>query len=253
MQLSERSISRLFKQYLAAAPTIAIKTKGAVHLLIDGTYLPNKLCLILYYDHDIRYVQLYRNTTKEKLREISQDLSVLKKLQVNVYSVTCDGHKSILNAVRKVYPDAIIQRCLVHIKRQCRTYLSGRPKLEASQQLLYISQKITGIKTAEECSYWLLSLHNWYQCYRNILLEESFNEQTGYWYTHKGLHQAYTLIHSALPNMFHYINDPEIPYTTNRLESYFKHLKEKLLLHSGLRIKAKQDFIKWYLHFKNNP
>ena len=34
---------------------------------------------------------------------------------------------------------------------------------------------------------------------------------------------------------------------------FFKHLKEKLLLHSGLRLEAKRNFIKWYLHFKNNP
>ena len=53
--------------------------------------------------------------------------------------------------------------------------------------------------------------------------------------------------------MFHFLNDPEIPYTTNRLENYFGHLKEKLTLHRGLRLMAKREFIKWYLHFKNNP
>ena len=54
--------------------------------------------------------------------------------------------------------------------------------------------------------------------------------------------------------MFWYLDDPEIPNTTNRLESYFKHLKEKLTLHSGLRIESKRNFIKWYLYhldFKN--
>ncbi len=95
MQMSNRSISRLFKEYLLQAPSITIKSKGNVHLLIDGTYLPNGLCLILYYDHDIRYVQLYRTSNQEKLREIKQDLQTLKALSVNVYSITCDGHKSI--------------------------------------------------------------------------------------------------------------------------------------------------------------
>ena len=42
--------------------------------MIDGTYLPNGVCLILYYDHDIRYVQLYRTSSQEKFREIYQDL-----------------------------------------------------------------------------------------------------------------------------------------------------------------------------------
>ncbi len=97
-------------------------------------------------------------------------------------------------------------------------------------------------------------MHHWYQTHRDILIEESINPQTGkYWFTHKGLHQAYTLIYQAIPHLFTYLNDQHIPATTNRLESYFKHLKEKLLLHSGLRLEAKRGFIKWYLHFKNNP
>ena len=89
--------------------------------------------------------------------------------------------------------------------------------------------------------------------YKQVLLEESYNPlKNEYWYTHKDLYQAYTHLHNALPHLFTYINDSEIPNTTNRLESFFKHLKEKLLLHSGLRQEAKRGFIKWYLHFKNN-
>jgi hypothetical protein len=79
------------KFFLSKAPEIAIRSKGKVHLLIDGSYLPNGLCLILYYDHDIRYVQLYRTGSQEKFREIYQDLQLLKKLGVSIYSVTCDG------------------------------------------------------------------------------------------------------------------------------------------------------------------
>ena len=252
MHKSNRSISRLFKKFLDQAPQIAVKSKTQVHLLIDGTYLPNGLCLILYYDHDIRYVQLYRTSSGEKFREIYQDLKALKLLGVEVYSVTCDGHKSILKAVAKVYPNAVIQRCLVHIKRQCRAYLSSKPKLQVSKELLFIVNQITAIKTPQQCSLWLLQLHNWYQTHKDILLEESSNLKNDYWYTHKGLHQAYTLIRNALPHLFTYLNDTQIPPTTNSLEGFFKHLKEKLLLHSGLRLEAKRNFIKWYLHFKNS-
>lgn len=254
MQMSNRSISRLFKEYLLQAPSISIKSKGKVHLLIDGTYLPNGLCLILYYDHDIRYVQLYRTSNQEKLREIKQDLQTLETLSVNVYSITCDGHKSILKAIAKVYPEAVVQRCVVHVKRQCGLYLSKNPKLQASKELLKIVNLLTGIKTQEQCSYWLLSLHNWYQQHREALLEETANERSGeYWKTHDRLHRAYTHLYQSIPHLFCYLNDPEIPATSNRLESFFKHLKEKLLLHSGLRLEAKRNFIKWYLHFKNNP
>ncbi len=65
MQMSSRSMSRLFKTYLSLAPSILVKSKTNVHLIIDGTYPANGLCLILYYDQEIRYVQLYRTSSQE--------------------------------------------------------------------------------------------------------------------------------------------------------------------------------------------
>jgi hypothetical protein len=78
MNLSTRSIGRLFKFFLSKAPEIAIRSKGKVHLLIDGSYLPNGLCLILYYDHDIRYVQLYRTGSQESSEKFIRP-SIIKK------------------------------------------------------------------------------------------------------------------------------------------------------------------------------
>lgn len=73
-----------------------------------------------------------------------------------------------------------------------------------------------------------------------------------FWYTHKSVHAATSLIINAIPNMFSYLDNSDIPYTTNKIENYFAHLKGKITLHRGLRYKAKKNFIKWYLYFKNN-
>lgn len=54
--MSQSTLQNLFKYYLSQAPTLSIKSKTKVHLLIDGTYFSNGLCLILYYAYDIRYV-----------------------------------------------------------------------------------------------------------------------------------------------------------------------------------------------------
>jgi hypothetical protein len=252
--ISQSSLQNLFRTYLKQAPTTAIRSKKEVHLLIDASYFSNKLCLILYYDHDIRYVQLYRETNQEKYKEIKEDLENLKKLEVEVCSVTCDGHRAILKAVRKVFPEVYLQRCLVHIKRQVKNYLSQKPKLKEAKELLQISNRVTYIKTHEQRSEWLYAFYHWYQLNEVFINEQSRNIETGrFWYTHKNLHAACSLLISALPDMFHYLDNPEIPYSTNRLESYFAHLKEKLTLHRGLRFEAKKNFIKWYLYFKNNP
>ncbi len=250
--MSQSKIQRLFKQYLKKAPLVPIRSKNHVHLLIDGIYFINGLCLILYYDYDIQYVQLYRETNKEKLKEIKEDLQNLKHLGADVYSVNCDGHSAILKAVAKVYPNAVIQRCLVHIKRQVQNYLSTKPKLELAKELLIISQKITCIRSIEEANYWLVELHDWHEKNKDFVNEKTINEiSRRWWYKHKNLHLATTHLINAIPNLFCYLNDPEIPYTSNQVEGYFSHLKEKLTLHRGLRFESKRNFIRWYIYFKN--
>jgi hypothetical protein len=251
---SQSKIQRIFHHYLKTVPVVEIRSKSKVHLLIDGSYFSNGLCLVLYFDHDLKYVQLYRETDQERFTEIKEDLLNLKKLGVDVYSVTCDGHKAILKSVQKVFPNAIIQRCLVHIKRQVRNYLSSRPKLEQSASLLKLSNQITSIKTIEDSGKWLVSFYNWHLQNSDFINQQTQSDNTGrYWYTHKNLHAAFSLIENAIPNMFNYLDDNEIPYTTNRIENYFTHLKDKLSVHRGLRFEAKKNFIKWYLYMKNNP
>ena len=251
---SQSKIQRIFNQYLNSAPVVEIRSKTRVHLLIDGSYFPNGLCLILYYDHNLRYVQLYRETNQEKYTEIKEDLQNLKKLGVDVYSVTCDGHKAILKSIKKVFPNAIIQRCLVHIKRQVRNYLSSKPKLEQSASLLKLSNQITSIKSIEDSNIWLGAFFNWYKINHEFINQKTQSQNTGrFWYTHKNLHAAFSLLENAIPNMFNYLDDKQIPNTTNRIENYFTHLKDKLRIHRGLRFEAKKNFIKWYLYMKNNP
>ena len=250
--MSQSSLQRLFKFYLKSPPVNTVQSKGHVHLLIDGTYFENGLCLILYYDYDIQYVELFRETNQEKFKEIKEDLLNLKKLGTQVYSVTCDGHKSIMKAVIKIFPNAIIQRCVVHIKRQIKNYLGANPQLAQAKELLYYSRQVTHINTLEHAHHWLVEVDQWYTDNEAFINQKSVNETTGRsWYTHKHLHQAATHLINAIPYLFSYLNDDQIPKSTNQIEGYFAHLKEKLTLHRGLRFEAKKNFIKWYLHFKN--
>ncbi len=250
--MSQSSIQRLFNKFLSQPPKNAVRSKAKVHLLIDGTYFSNGLCLILYYDCDLQYVQLYRHTNKEKYREIKEDLENLKLMGVELYSVTCDGHKSILKSVQKVYPNAVVQRCVVHVKRQAGSWLGKFPKLKASQELLQISKRITKLDTINEVNDWLINFYRWHEQNKAFINEQSLSRDTGrMWFTHKHLRAACSHIINAIPHLFAYINDCEIPKTTNELEGYFTHLKEKLTLHKGLRFDKRKNFLKWYIYFKN--
>jgi hypothetical protein len=97
-----------------------------------------------------------------------------------------------------------------------------------------------------------MELYNWHELYKNFINEKSYSlDSKRYWYKHKMVRRAFVLIKNALPNMFQYLFNNRVPKSTNGLESFFGHLKSHLLLHRGLTKEHRQNFIKWYLYFKN--
>lgn len=220
--------------------------------MIDGTYFSNDLCLILYQDNDIKYTQLYRFSTGEYYNEIREDLKNLSALGIQIESITCDGHKAILKAIKKVCPDLIIQRCVVHVHRMANLWLRQKPKTQASIELKYIIKLLPLIQTHNERIYFTQKLLAWYKYYEIFINAKASSPRTGrWWYKHKNLKRATTLISNALPNLFPYLDDPQIPKSTNGLESFFGHLKDTLSIHRGLSYGNRKAFILWYLHFKN--
>ena len=246
------TLKRLFKSYLNSSPQFQIRSRTKAHLMIDGTYFSNDLCLILYQDNDIKYTQLYRFTTGEYYLEIYEDLQNLSVLGIQMESVTCDGHKAILKAIKKVYPNLIIQRCVVHVHRMANVWLRQKPKTQASKELKDIIKLLPLIQTHNDRIYFTNELLAWYKYYESFINEKTAKQRTGrWWYKHKNLKRATTLISNALPNLFHYVDNDQIPKSTNGLESFFGHLKDNLSIHRGLSYEHRRQFIRWYLHFKN--
>ncbi|QTD39292.1 transposase [Polaribacter batillariae] len=249
---SVRTLKRYFDNYLSKPPRLSVYPSEKVNLLIDATYFSNGICLVLYRDATIKFTQLYRLTNGEHYLEIKEDLENLLALGVQIESITSDGHKSILKAVKKVIPNVILQRCLVHIQRDCRIWLTKHPKSFAGQDLKKITSEMHLITSHFQLSFWLLKLHNWYEKYKGYINEKSYNLETGrYWYTHKMVRRSFMSIKRALPNMFHYLDNPRIPKSTNSIESFFGHMKGHLNIHRGLSYTHRKQYIMWYLYFKN--
>lgn len=248
---SERTLKRYFDKYLSDAPTFTVRPSEKVNLLIDATYFSNNLCLVLYRDNTIKYTQLYRLTDGEWYDEIREDLTNLLSMGVQIESITCDGHKALLKAIRKACRHVTVQRCLVHIQRMCRIWLTMRPKSEAAADLKIIVNKLHSIRTHEQRNYWLASLVKWHTDYEDFLKEKSYSSTGNYWYKHRLLRRSFTVIRRALPDMFHYLDNDKIPKTTNGIESFFGHLKSHITVHRGLSTQHRKNFIKWYLYFSN--
>jgi hypothetical protein len=250
---SVRTLKRYFHEYLSVPPKLSVYPSEKINLIVDGTYFSNNLCLIVYRDNTIKFTQLYRLTNGEWYEEIKEDLENLLALNVKIESITCDGHRAILKAINKVCKDVKLQRCIIHIQRMCRIWLSANPKSEAGIDLRKIVSTVHLIENEVQKQIWLKELIDWYNLYQDFVNEKSFSKETGrYWYTHKMLRRSFIVISKALPNMFHYLQNPWIPKSTNGLESFFGHMKDNLRIHRGLSKQHRKNFIKWYLYFRNS-
>lgn len=250
--LSQSTLQRRFKDYLSNAPMFQIRQNKKAYLLIDGTYFTNDLCLVLYYDSIIKYTQLYRFSDKEKHSEIEEDLRNILRLGIVIEAVTCDGHPSILKAIRAVDGNITIQRCLVHIHRESNIWLRKKPVNQQSIALKTIVNMLFRIKNHNDKIVWVETFLDWYSENLDHISEKVVNEESGrWWYKHRNLRRTAVMIKKAIPNMFCFLDDPNISISTNGLESFFGHLKDNLSIHRGLSHQHRKAFIQWYLHFKN--
>lgn len=249
--LSKDTLQRIFYEYLSRSPSVKIIKRTSVNLRMDATYF-KRFCLVCYQDNEDGYTQLIRFSNGEHFEEIKEDLDNLLRLGIQLESITTDGHKSILKAIKKSLPDVIVQRCLVHIQRMCLIWLTKYPKHIAGQELRRLVLMLLQIKTSNDQLSWKRALDEWQKRHKDYLNEKTFNSETGrYWYTHKLLRRSHQTIKRAMPNMFHYLSNPKIPATTNGIEGYFSHLKNHLDIHRGLSLRHRIDFIKWYVFLSN--
>ena len=183
---------------------------------------------------------------KEKQSVLVDYFEELKNQGMAPKSFTTDGHPAILRSLRTVWPDVIIQRCLVHIQRQGLMWCRVNPKSRAGQKLRVLFLQVTKITDSHTAENFLQDFFNWDRYYGHKLLMGS----TRGWVV-SDLIRARSMILNALPDMFHFLLDSKIPSNTNALEGYFSRLKAKYWQHRGLASVKRSDYFKWYLSTVN--
>jgi pentatricopeptide repeat protein len=253
MDLVERSghgigkIKRIKHHWLIKSPdAITLNTASIKHLLFDGTYFKHENCLMVAMDNAGGNILVSSYCLRENYE---QTLSLLKELAskgINPVSVTIDGNLSVIRAIRTVYPNIVIQRCLVHIQRQGLSWLRRFPKNEPAKELRKIFLVIPKIKSEKEKDEFIIRFKSWEKKYGETVLSlPSDNKVFG------DLQRARSLIIHALPDMFHYLEDRKIPHTTNKLEGYFSILKTRYRQHRGMSKRHRENYFKWYIYFRN--
>jgi hypothetical protein len=61
-------------------------------------------------------------------------------------AVISDGGAGLAAALKKCWPETRVQRCLVHVQRNCRTYLTSHPRTAAGKALWGLARRLTRVE-----------------------------------------------------------------------------------------------------------
>lgn len=161
-------------------------------------------------------------------------------------SATVDGNPQVIRLFQAMWPHIIIQRCLVHIQRQGLMWCRRFPKRTDAKHLRRLFQQVTDIRTKQEKEYFLSSLDKWESRF-GLLIEKQPERGKVF----SDIKRARSMLLKALPNMFHYLDNPDISFSTNGLESYFSRLKAHYRQHRGLAPKKRKKYFQWYFALKS--
>jgi transposase-like protein len=170
----------------------------------------------------------------------------LKRQGLDPVFVTTDGERSIIRAMKLVWPNVKLQRCLYHLQREGMRWLRTYPKTEAGKELRNILSKLSMIKAIQERDTFVRIYDNWIKKYGSSVL--SLPHTT---VAYKDLQRTLVLLNNALPDMFHYLANSNVNATTNALEGFHSRLKADYRRHRGLTKEHRIQYIRWYCYYQN--
>ncbi len=165
--------------------------------------------------------------------------------RLNPKSCTVDGNPQAIKVIRQLWPGIVIQRCLVHIQRQGLMWCRRYPRTAGARKLRDIFLRVTHIQTLEERDEFFESVRQWDQEYGQYI---KIRPEKGRVFS--DIKRARSMLIKALPEMFHYLDDHNISFSTNGLESYFSRLKNHYRQHRGMPEKKLDGYFNWYLFYK---
>jgi transposase-like protein len=243
---SASKIKRIIRYWLGKVPNDGIDYSKTKYAIYDATYFHKDGCLLNLMDAINHKIIAHIYVQKENYKDAYHWFNELRHEGLDPMFVTTDGERSIMRAMRLVWPEARLQRCLYHLQHEGMRWLRTYPKTEAGKELRGILSTLAGIKTMQQRNTFVQRYSNWINRYRELV--QLLPSTT---VAYKDLRRTMALINNALPDMFHYLTDSNVPSTTNSLESFHSRLKSDYHRHRGLSKKHRIGYIAWYCHYKN--
>lgn len=245
---SEKKIRLIINYWLRLLPLYPPENLASVkYLVFDGSFIwKRKIEAVILLDAECHKLIKGEYDFKENSPAALLDLfSKLKNAGLSPKSATIDGNPAVIRALRIVWPDIIIQRCLVHIQRQGLRWCRANPKTAEARKLRQLFVAVTDINTKAQKEIFLESVRQWENKYGQKI---NSRPETGWVFS--DLKRARSMLLRALSNMFHYLENMDIPRTTNLAEGYFSFLKNRYRDHPGLSPKKRRAFFSWFFFLK---
>jgi len=215
-------------------------------MISDATYFHKEGCLLNLMNATDQKIIAHLYVKEESFLEAYPWFSNLKNQGLNPEYITTDGERSIIRAMRLVWPEVKLQRCLYHLQHEGMRWLRSYPKTEAGKDLRTILSELSRIKTINERDAFIDSYRSWLNKYRDFV--RSLPRTT---VSFKDLQRTIILMNNAIPDMFYYLENRIVHPTTNALEGFHSRLKTDYQRHRGLTKAHRIGYIHWYCYFKN--
>lgn len=257
---SGRSFRRRIAWCWQLRPTIPVT--GVVHdvIQVDGFHLRTGWCVLTARAEG--NVIAYQWCSRESEAAWSALLQQLPPPAV----VVCDGGPGIRAALRQHWPNTRIQRCLLHLQRNVRKYVTSRARTPAGRALWGLALQLTRVKTLEDAEAWSRLLLAWEGEFLQLTKQRTYRNDTPevpswvrpsqrWWFTHRRLRSGYFVFHRVITtgHLFTFL-DPElrelaVPSTTNGIEGGTNApMRLQLLHHRGMSEEHQRRAIEWWLY-----
>ena len=209
---------------------------------MDGTFFRRQSCLIAILDGKSHACISGAYPLSENSRLLlSAYFLRLRANGLHPASATVDGGRHMISALREMFPGIVIQRCLVHVQRQGLMWCRANPKRTDARHLRNLFLRVSRINTSEDRDAFLSDVQKWETRFGTALAETPERGRVV-----SDIIRARSMLQKALPDMFHYLDDPGIPRTTSMIEGYFSRLKELYRRHRGLAKARRAVYFAWH-------
>lgn len=232
--------------WLSRTPDIIRDYTGCKYLMCDGTFIHRPIGVLAAmdgYEHTVIDGQYGIN--EQSRAHLYAFFSALQQRGLCPKSCTVDGNMNMIRSLLDMWPNIIIQRCVVHIQRQGLMWCRRSPKRADAKHLRNIFLLVTVIDNKAQRDAFVERIRQWEQVFGRHIDQ---SQERGRVFS--DIKRARSMLLKALPNMFHYLDDPLIPRSTNGLEGYFSRLKHDYRNHRGLSPHKRYNYFKWYFYLK---